>query len=162
MEQKEKGMAQKQQSNSEKPAGRRRKKRTRNGTSRAERWFYRNRATVISVGVVVVLFLWLYGSRFVQIFRLMGQKRDLTAQLQQEKTRKIRLDEEIRQINTRHYTEYIAHKNLNLYYPEEKIIIRVKTEAEAKAQKAKKKRAEKAKADQGQAETQTHNEEEQN
>ncbi len=152
-------MAQKQQSKSPKPAGRRRKKRTRNGTSRAERWFYRNRATIISVGVVAALFLWLYGSRFVQIFRLMGQKNDLTAQLRQEKTRKVRLDEEIRQINTRHYTEYIAHKNLNLYYPEEKIIIRVKTEAEAKAQKAEKKKAEKAKADREQAEAQTQNEE---
>lgn len=90
------------------------------------KWLYKRRANIIFVAVVALIIFWLFGARFFMIARLMRQKQDLKAQLAEEKTRSVRLDETVDQIGKRHYIEYIAHKNLHLYYPDERIIMQVK------------------------------------
>lgn len=106
-------------------------------------WLSKNGIRLLVVIGIVVAIAALYGTKISQIVRLEAQKRGLQQELVSEKKRGRRLDNELKSIKTKHYVEYIAHKNLGLVYPDEQIVIQVDSQAEAKKkqQKAKKQAA---------------------
>ncbi|MDD2414186.1 MAG: septum formation initiator family protein [Eubacteriaceae bacterium] len=97
-------------------------------TGRLTKWVVRNRTTLVIGMVVLALACWIFGSNFVKIVSLTAQKNDLESQITQEQKKGEQLDEDIKQIGTKDYYEYIARKNLGLYYPDEKIVVTVKNE----------------------------------
>lgn len=109
--------------------------RRKKSRSASRQVFAKRRNTFILVGAVALLAFWLFGTRFMTIARLVKQKNDLSAQLAEEKARSVRLDESVGQVGSRHYIEYIAHKSLNLYYPDERIIVQVKRKGAKNASK---------------------------
>lgn len=108
------------------PKKNKRRTKRRNPLVAFTRWLYRRRSNIIVVAAIGLIFFGLFGVRFITIARLLQEKQALTAQLAEEKTRTVRLDETVDQLNTRSFIEYIAHKNLHLYYPDERIIVQVK------------------------------------
>ena len=97
------------------------RKTKKNKTGRLTKWVVRNRTTLVIGVVVLALACWIFGSNFVKIA-------SLTAQITQEQKKGEQLDEDIKQIGTKDYYEYIARKNLGLFYPDEKIVVTVKNE----------------------------------
>ena len=89
---------------------------------------------IIGIGAIVGT---LYGTKISQIVRLEAQKRELQQNLVSEKKRSNRLNNELKSIKSKHYVEYIAHKNLGLVYPDEQIVIKINSQAEAKKQQKK-------------------------
>ena len=90
----------------------------------------------LAIGIVAIVGT-LYGTKISQIVRLEAQKRELQQNLVSEKKRSNRLNNELKSIKSKHYVEYIAHKNLGLVYPDEQIVIKVNSQAEAKKQQKK-------------------------
>lgn len=78
--------------------------------------------------IVALIVFVLFGSNFVKIGRLIVQKRSLENQIAREQQNSEELDNEIKQIGTKSYIEYIARKNLGLVYPDEQIVVTVKSE----------------------------------
>lgn len=73
-----------------------------------------------------VLIIW-YGSSFLEILQLNQQKRELSTQISERQETSNQLNEEIAQIGTKAYIERIARNYLNLYYPDEQIVIPVQS-----------------------------------
>lgn len=108
-------------------------------------WLAKNGIRLFVVVGIAVAIAALYGTKISQIVRLEAQKRGLQQELVSEKKRSRRLDNELKSIKTKHYVEFIAHKNLGLVYPNEQIVIQVDSQAEAKKKQLKaKKQAAKA------------------
>ena len=94
-------------------------------------WLSQKRSTIIVAAVIILLLFWLFGFNFVKIAGLNRQKQDLNAQIKAQQEKSDQLDAEIKQIGTQAYTEYIARKNLNLYYPNEQIVVTVENNQNA-------------------------------
>lgn len=100
-------------------------------------WLSKNGIRLLVIIVIVAIVGTLYGTKISQIVRLEAQKRELQQNLVSEKKRSNRLNNELKSIKSKHYVEYIAHKNLGLVYPDEQIVIKVNSQAEAKKQQKK-------------------------
>ncbi|MCH4071489.1 FtsB family cell division protein [Pseudoramibacter sp.] len=98
-------------------------------------WLAKNGIRLIVMIAIVAVVGTLYGTKITKIVQLEAQKKTLEAQLVSEHKRAERLDNELKSIKSRHYVEYIAHKNLGLVYPDEQIVIQVKSQKEAKKKK---------------------------
>lgn len=100
-------------------------------------WLSKNGIRLLVIIGIVAIVGTLYGTKISQIVRLEAQKRELQQNLVSEKKRSNRLNNELKSIKSKHYVEYIAHKNLGLVYPNEQIVIKVNSQAEAKKQQKK-------------------------
>ena len=100
-------------------------------------WLSKNGIRLLVIIGIVAIVGTLYGTKISQIVRLEAQKRELQQNLVSEKKRSKRLKHELKSIKSKHYVEYIAHKNLGLVYPDEQIVIKVNSQAEAKKQQKK-------------------------
>ncbi|WP_295361633.1 septum formation initiator family protein [uncultured Pseudoramibacter sp.] len=100
-------------------------------------WLSKNGIRLLVIIGIVAIVGTLYGTKISQIVRLEAQKRELQQNLVSEKKRSNRLNNELKSIKSKHYVEYIAHKNLGLVYPDEQIVIKVNSQAEAKKQQKK-------------------------
>lgn len=100
-------------------------------------WLSKNGIRLLVLIGIVAIVGTLYGTKISQIVRLEAQKRELQQNLVSEKKRSNRLNNELKSIKSKHYVEYIAHKNLGLVYPDEQIVIKVNSQAEAKKQQKK-------------------------
>jgi cell division protein FtsB len=100
-------------------------------------WLSKNGIRLLVIIGIVAIVGTLYGTKISQIVRLEAQKRELQQNLVSEKKRSNRLNNELKSIKSKHYVEYIAHKNLGLVYPDEQIVIKVNSQAEAKKQQQK-------------------------
>lgn len=83
-------------------------------------------SVIISAVVVFILIFW-FGSSFIEILRLNQQKSDLIAQISEKEEINSQLNDDIEQIGTKSYIERIARNYLNLYYPDEQIVIPVES-----------------------------------
>lgn len=81
------------------------------------------RVTIIIVIVLVVALFLLFGSNARKIKHLEEQKVTLTEQIEDANEYSAELDEDIGQLGTKAYIESIARKYLNLYYPDEQIVL---------------------------------------
>lgn len=61
----------------------------------------------------------------MEIFKLIQMKNDLESEIAQKEEINLQLDEEIAQIGSQDYIERIARQYLELYYPNEQIVIPV-------------------------------------
>ena len=100
-------------------------------------WLSKNGIRLLVIIGIVAIVGTLYGTKISQIVRLEAQKRELQQNLVSEKKRSNRLNNELKSIKSKHYVEYIAHKNLGVVYPDEQIVIKINSQAEAKKQQKK-------------------------
>lgn len=118
-------------------AGQRKRRKRRPKRVNLADWLSKNGIRLLVIIVIVAIVGTLYGTKISQIVRLEAQKRELQQNLVSEKKRSNRLNNELKSIKSKHYVEYIAHKNLGLVYPDEQIVIKVNSQAEAKKQQKK-------------------------
>ncbi|MQM72359.1 MAG: hypothetical protein DUD26_04895 [Eubacteriaceae bacterium] len=118
-------------------AGQRKRRKRRPKRVNLADWLSKNGIRLLVIIGIVAIVGTLYGTKISQIVRLEAQKRELQQNLVSEKKRSNRLNNELKSIKSKHYVEYIAHKNLGLVYPDEQIVIKVNSQAEAKKQQQK-------------------------
>lgn len=118
-------------------AGQRKRRKRRSRRVNLADWLSKNGIRLLVIIGIVAIVGTLYGTKISQIVRLEAQKRELQQELVSEKKRSSRLNNELKSIKSKHYVEYIAHKNLGLVYPDEQIVIKVNSQAEAKKQQQK-------------------------
>jgi len=118
-------------------AGQRKRRKRRPKRVNLADWLSKNGIRLLVLIGIVAIVGTLYGTKISQIVRLEAQKRELQQNLVSEKKRSNRLNNELKSIKSKHYVEYIAHKNLGLVYPDEQIVIKVNSQAEAKKQQKK-------------------------
>lgn len=118
-------------------AGQRKRRKRRPRRVNLADWLSKNGIRLLVIIGIVAIVGTLYGTKISQIVRLEAQKRELQQNLVSEKKRSNRLNNELKSIKSKHYVEYIAHKNLGLVYPNEQIVIKVNSQAEAKKQQKK-------------------------
>ena len=118
-------------------AGQRKRRKRRPKRVTLADWLSKNGIRLLVIIGIVAIVGTLYGTKISQIVRLEAQKRELQQNLVSEKKRSNRLNNELKSIKSKHYVEYIAHKNLGLVYPDEQIVIKVNSQAEAKKQQQK-------------------------
>jgi len=82
-----------------------------------------NGQSLLIIGIVLLLFFWLFGTKMIQIAKLQHQKNEIQAQITVENDESDELDKSLAQIGTKEYNEIIARKYLGLYYPDEKIVV---------------------------------------
>jgi len=82
-----------------------------------------NWQSLLIIGIVLLLFFWLFGTKMIQIAKLQHQKNEIQAQITTENDESDELDKSLAQIGTKEYNEIIARKYLGLYYPDEKIVV---------------------------------------
>jgi len=82
-----------------------------------------NWKSLLIIGIVLVLFFWLFGAKLIQIAKLQHQKNEIQQQIATENDESDELDKSLAQIGTKEYNEIIARKYLGLYYPDEKIVV---------------------------------------
>lgn len=76
---------------------------------------------LFSIGVVTYMF----ANNGLSLYKLEKQKIEILQAIENEKIRSNQLDQQVEQIGTKSYVEYIARKYLGLYYPDETIVIPV-------------------------------------
>ncbi len=93
----------------------------------------RPKLSTIAVLAGIFLFVaWLFGSNFYTIYQLQQQKKEIQTKISAEEEKSQQLDEDLKQIGTRNYIEMLARKYLNLYYPDEKVVVPVEGEPSQK------------------------------
>ncbi len=77
--------------------------------------------------LVVVLVLgftaYLFGDNYSTLHGLDQQKIEITEKIEEQKIRSNQLDEQVKQIGSKSYVEFVARKYLGLYYPDEIIVV---------------------------------------
>lgn len=80
--------------------------------------------------LVIVMFLfisgftvYLFASNAMKLYELQQQQSQIVQKIEDEKIRSNQLDEQVKQIGSKSYVEFIARKYLGLYYPDEVIVI---------------------------------------
>lgn len=66
---------------------------------------------------------YLFAGNAITLYELEQQKNQIAEQIEAEKIRSNQLDEQVKQIGTRSYVEFVARKYLGLYYPDEMIVV---------------------------------------
>ena len=93
-------------------------------------WLKRQRYNLLAGGVVVLLLFVFVGSNFVKIVSQINEQNKLRSQIVEETIRGESLDTELKEFSSQSYTEYQIRKQLGMIYPDEKIVVQVKTKAE--------------------------------
>lgn len=78
-------------------------------------------AIVFFIGLVIYMF----GANALTIYKLEKQKTEIQQGIEDEEVRSNQLDEQVEQMGSKSYVEYIARKYLGLYYSDETIVIPV-------------------------------------
>lgn len=80
--------------------------------------------------LVIVMFLfisgftvYLFASNAMKLYELQQEQSQIVQKIEDEKIRSNQLDEQVKQIGSKSYVEFIARKYLGLYYPDEVIVI---------------------------------------
>lgn len=94
-------------------------------------FFKKNKNSILLVAFILVLLSVWFGSSIVEALRLIQLKRDLSTQIVEREEVNSQLDEDIAQIGTQSYIERIARQYLELYYPDEEIVIPVENKLQA-------------------------------
>ena len=79
-----------------------------------------NFVAIAVVGFFIILFI---GNDIKEIASLINRKDQLISSIEDEGLRKQRLEKEGERINSRAYIEQIAREDLNLFYPNEMVVI---------------------------------------
>lgn len=87
------------------------------------RFFRRNIISLVGIAIVLCVLSASFGSATIEMLRLLKLKSDLISQIEEKKELSSQLDEDIAQIGTQAYIERIARQYLELYYPNEQIVI---------------------------------------
>ncbi len=91
-------------------------------------FFKKNLTTITLIAIGVFLFCGSFGSSLRETWELYSYKQDLIAQIEAKREESKQLDEDIKQIGSQEYIERIARQYLELYYPNEQIVIPVENE----------------------------------
>lgn len=85
------------------------------------------RRIAITLGILfsIILVATMFASNGLTLYKLDKQKIEILQAIEDEKIRSNQLDQQVEQIGTKSYVEYIARKYLGLYYPDETIVIPV-------------------------------------
>ena len=80
------------------------------------------------LGIVMFLFIigftvYLFATNEMKLYELQQQQSQLVQKIEAEKIRSNQLDEQVKQIGSKSYVEFVARKYLGLYYPDEVIVI---------------------------------------
>ncbi len=89
------------------------------------KWIYKKRWTILVILLLVLMFLWFFGTNFYKIYDLNRQKADLQTQITEEAKRAEELNAEWEQVGSKAYIEAMARKYLKLFYPDEKVVVTV-------------------------------------
>ncbi|MGL4606060.1 MAG: FtsB family cell division protein [Eubacteriaceae bacterium] len=92
---------------------------------KTRRIFRRRLTLVIGVFLIIGFVGYLFINNAIKLYELEQQKSLLVTEINDAKNYGNQLDEEVKQMGTRNYVEYIARKYLGLYYPDEVIVIPV-------------------------------------
>ncbi len=106
-------------------------------------WFKRQRYNILLLGAVAFVLFVFVGSNFFTIASQLIEQRKLRSQIVEETARGEALDTELKEFSSKSYTEYQIRKQLGMVYPDEKIVVQVKTKAEQ--ERDEKQKAEEAK-----------------
>ncbi len=106
-------------------------------------WFKRQRYNILLLGAVAFVLFVFVGSNFFTIASQIIEQRKLRSQIVEETARGEALDTELKEFSSKSYTEYQIRKQLGMVYPDEKIVVQVKTKAEQ--ERDEKQKAEEAK-----------------
>lgn len=91
----------------------------------------RNKNSILVISVILILLSLWFGSSIVEALRLLQLKSDLNNQIVERQQVSNQLDEDINQIGSQSYIERIARQYLELYYPNEEIVIPVENKIQA-------------------------------
>lgn len=93
------------------------------------RRIFQRRLSIVGIGVLILGFIgYLFASNAMALYELEQHKTQLNKEIVEAKNYSNQLDEEVKQMGTRSYVEYLARKYLGLYYPDEVIVIPVEGE----------------------------------
>lgn len=84
---------------------------------------YQYRMTLIVVAIVLIVVFALFGANMRTISELKEQRAQINAQIEEAKDESEQLDEDLKGLGTKSYIEEIAREYLNLYYPDEQIVL---------------------------------------
>ena len=101
-------------------------------------FFQRNINYIIVITIILVAFSATFGSSTLETLRLLKMKNDLINQIAEGQEQNSQLDEEIAQIGTQSHIERVARMYLELYYPNEQIVIPVENSLQEQAKNNKK------------------------
>ncbi|MBK5243469.1 MAG: septum formation initiator family protein [Eubacteriaceae bacterium] len=68
---------------------------------------------------------YLFAVNFIMQYELEQQKSQIVQKIEEQKIRSNQLDEQVKQIGSKSYVEFVARKYLGLYYPDEVIVVSV-------------------------------------
>lgn len=77
---------------------------------------------------VIGIMIYMFASNGLTLYKLEKQKAGILQSIEEEKIRSNQLDQQVEQIGSKSYVEYIARKYLGLYYSDETIVIPVMEE----------------------------------
>ena len=106
-------------------------------------WFKRQRYNILLLSAAALVLFVFVGSNFFTIASQLIEQRKLRSQIVEETARGEALDTELKEFSSKSYTEYQIRKQLGMVYPDEKIVVQVKTKAEQ--ERDEKQKAEEAK-----------------
>lgn len=88
------------------------------------------RRLLIALMIIVIIGFtgYLFAGNAITIYELQQQKSQIVQRIESEKIRSNQLDEQVKQIGSKSYVEYVARKYLGLYYPDEVIVVPVETD----------------------------------
>jgi len=87
------------------------------------------RLLIILMAIVIIGFTgYLFAGNAIMIYELQQQKSQIVQKIESEKIRRNQLDEQVKQIGSKSYVEFVARKYLGLYYPDEVIVVPVKAD----------------------------------
>jgi len=79
--------------------------------------------TLLIVVLVLGFTAYLFGGNYSTLYGLDQQKIEITEKIEEQKIRSNQLDEQVKQIGSKSYVEFVARKYLGLYYPDEVIVV---------------------------------------
>jgi len=79
--------------------------------------------TGLLIVLVVGFTFYLFADNYSTLYGLNQQKAELTQKIEEQKIRSNQLDEQVKQIGSKSYVEFVARKYLGLYYPDEIIVV---------------------------------------
>lgn len=84
---------------------------------------------MVLISIFIVGFVgYLFVANFVMQYELEQQKSQIVQKIEDEKIRSNQLDEQVKQIGSKSYVEFVARKYLGLYYPDEVIVVPVEAD----------------------------------
>lgn len=84
---------------------------------------YQYRMTLIVVVLVLIVVFALFGANMRTISDLKEQRAQIEERIADAKAESEQLDEDLKGLGTKSYIEEIAREYLNLYYPDEQIVL---------------------------------------